>query len=447
LAETAFPSDFLWGAATSAYQVEGSPLADGAGPSIWHRFAHAPGKIAGGDHGDVACDHFRRFADDVALMRELGIGAYRFSISWSRVLPAGTGRVNRAGLDFYSRLVDTLLEHNIRPFATLYHWDLPAALEDRGGWAHADAPHWFADYAQLMFRALGDRVPMWATINEPWVITECGYVSGQHAPGRRDWAEAAAVGQNLLRAHAAAVAAYRAGWKDQIGLVVNLVPIHPASDSDADRQAATRMDTYVNRQFLDLAVRGEVPAELPEMFGSDWPAINVDELETLHPPIDFVGVNYYLRLVVRDDPLAGPARAAIVPPQGRPVTSLGWEIYPQGLVEILQWVRDCYGNLPLYVTENGAAFEDLPLPNGSVNDSQRVEYLKDHLQTAGQALEAGVDLRGYFVWSLFDNFEWQFGYSKRFGIVRVDYATQHRTPKDSARYYAKVIRSGGAAIA
>jgi beta-glucosidase len=446
LADTVFPPDFVWGAATSAYQIEGSPLADGAGASIWHRFSHTSGKITGGDHGDVACDHYRRFVDDVRLMRELGIQSYRFSTSWGRVLPEGTGRVNPAGLDFYSRLVDTLLSHNIVPSVTLYHWDLPAALEDRGGWSHRDAPHWFAEYAQLMFQTLGDRVPMWATLNEPWVTMDCGYVSGSHAPGRRDWAEAAAVSQNLLRAHAAAVAVYRTQWKQQIGLVVNLVPVHAATESAADRAAAQRMDAYLNRHYLDPALLGTSPDELPEMFGVAWPTMDADEVARLRQPIDFVGINYYLRIVVRDDPTAGPPRAAIVSLPNCPRTAVGWEIYPRGLVDILQWVQSRYGDLPLYITENGAAFDDIPQPDGSVKDVERVQYLKEHLQAAGQALQAGVNLRGYFVWSLLDNFEWQHGYSKRFGIVRVDYPTQRRIPKASARFYADVVRSKGASL-
>jgi beta-glucosidase len=446
VAAATFPSDFVWGAATSAYQIEGSPLADGAGASIWHRFSHLPGKIHGGDNGDVACDHYRRFADDVVMMRELGIRAYRFSISWSRVLPQGTGRANERGLDFYRRLIDLLLEHQIQPSVTLYHWDLPAALEDRGGWAARDMPAWFAEYARLMFRTLGDRVPQWVTLNEPWVVFDNGYVSGIHAPGRCDWVEAGAVSLNLLRAHGAAVAAFRAESKQQIGLVVNLVPIDPAMDSAADRAAAGRMDAYLNRQFLDPVFLGEYPEEMREMFGPTWPAIDAADAGLIRTPIDFVGINYYLRLYAADDSMAGPPRARIVDAPNCPRTATGWEIHPTGLVKTLQWVRDRYGDKPLYITENGAAFDDRPDKNGDVNDVDRVEYLRSHLRSARQAIGTGVDLRGYFVWSLLDNFEWHSGYSKRFGIVRVDYETQRRTPKSSARFYAKVIRTDGAAI-
>lgn len=441
-----FPEDFLWGAATSAYQIEGSPMADGAGASIWHRFSHLPGRIAGNDHGDVACDHYRRFADDIRLMRDLGIQSYRFSISWSRVLPEGIGLPNPRGVAFYARLVDTLLEHGIQPFATLYHWDLPAALEDAGGWAHADAPSWFGDYAQLMFQNLGDRVPMWATINEPWVIMDHGYVSGLHAPGRRDWTEAAAVSHNLLRAHAAAVAAFRGESKHQIGLVVNLVPIDPATDAAADISAAQRMDAYLNRYFLDPAVLGEFPPELPDVFGNCWPTMSAQEPRQFSAPVDFLGINYYLRLVVADDPCGGPPRARIVTLPNRPRTDLGWQISPQGLTPILLWVQQRYRGLPLYITENGAAFNDTALPDGSIDDSERVQYLNDHLVAAREAIERGVNLCGYYVWSLLDNFEWQHGYSQRFGIVHVDYATQRRTPKASARFYADVIRSRGSVL-
>ena len=444
--DTTFPNEFLWGAATSAYQIEGSPLADGAGESIWHRFAHTLGRIADGTHGDVACDHYRRFAEDVRLMRELGIRAYRFSVSWSRVLPEGTGRTNQAGLDFYSRLVDTLLDHEIEPMVTLYHWDLPAALEDRGGWAEPQAADWFAEYAQLMYRTVGDRVPKWATINEPWVVMNEGYVAGRHAPGRCDLAEAAAVAKNLLRAHAAAVAAYRADWNEQIGLVVNLVPVHPATDSDADRLAVQRHDAYLNRQFLDPALLGEIPIELPEIFGDAWSDWTADNLAQIRQPLDFIGVNYYLRLVVCDDASAGPTCARIVPQTNCPHTAMEWEIYPRGLTETLAWVRDRYGELPLYITENGAAFDDTVEPNGGIRDSQRVEYLVEHLRAAKEAISAGVNLRGYFVWSLLDNFEWACGYSKRFGIVYVDFPTQRRVPKTSARLYTEVIRTHGTAL-
>jgi beta-glucosidase len=441
--DSSFQPGFLWGAATSSYQIEGSPLADGSGPSIWHRFAHRPGNVTDDAHGDVACDHYRCFAADIDLMRELGLPAYRFSVSWPRVLPEGVGTANPAGLDYYSRLVDKLLENGIQPLVTLFHWDFPEALDQRGGWANADSADWFAQYAQLMIRTLGDRVNMWATLNEPWVVADQGYVQGVMAPGRRDWSEAAAVSRNLLRAHGAAVEMFRAEGDFRVGLVVNLLPIHPASPSPEDRQAAERMHAYYNRQFLDPVLLGTIPAELADVYGANWPWCDEDELRTISQPIDFIGVNYYLRLVVREDATEDRLRAEAVPVPNCQTTAMDWEVYPQGLTEILKWVHDRYGSLPLYVTENGAAFDDQVLPNGAVDDPLRVQFLRDHLLAAKQAIDLGVDLRGYFAWSLLDNFEWHHGFSKRFGLVHVDYNTQRRTPKSSARFYSRVIRSNG----
>lgn len=446
-ARSTFPDGFLWGAATSAYQIEGSPLADGAGASIWHEFVHAPGKIAGDDNGDIACDHYRRYAEDVALMRSLELNAYRFSISWSRVLPEGTGRVNQPGLDFYNRLVDTLLEHHIQPSVTLYHWDLPAAIERRGGWAQPDSARWFAEYARLMFERLGDRVAMWATLNEPWVTVDAGYVAGVHAPGRTNWREAVAVARNLLRAHGMAVEAARSVGRFSVGLVVNLVPMIPASESDADAAAAARCDAYLNRQFLDPALLGRVPEELGAIFGEAWTPFDEIDLAQICRPIDWIGVNYYLRQLIRDDPSStSPTRATTTFAPDWPRTTMGWEIDPRGLTDILLWVKQRYGNLPLYITENGAAYDDQFGPNGAINDSDRIEYLKAHLIAARRAIDEGVDLRGYFLWSLLDNFEWQMGYSKRFGIVAIEPQSLRRTAKASAEFYRNVIRSRGESL-
>jgi beta-glucosidase len=443
-----FPNDFWWGAATSAYQIEGSPLAEGAGPSNWHVFSHQPGKIFNDQNGDVACDHYHRYPEDVALMRDLGVRAYRFSISWSRIFPEGTGKVNQQGLDFYKRLVDSLANHDIRPMATLYHWDLPQALEDRGGWAHPESVRWFADYANTMYRALDGRVAQWVTINEPWVIVDQGYVNGNHAPGRRDWREAAAVAKNLLKAHGAAVEAYRAGgYRHPIGIAVNLVPVYPASESAADRDAANRNDIYLNRQFLDPVLLGEIPSELPAMFGPAWEEWSPEDLKAVSQPIDFVGINYYLRLIVKDEPSAGIPRAEIVNRPDCERTDTGWEIFPSGLTDILDWVRTRYGNPSVYITENGAAYDDPQLPDGSINDTRRVQYLRSHLEACRAAVQAGVDLRGYYVWSLLDNFEWQSGYSMRFGIVHVNFANQARTVKSSGRFYSRVIDTNGRVLA
>ncbi len=437
-----FPADFLWGTATSAYQVEGSPLADGAGPSIWHRFSHTPGRTHNGDTGDVACDHYHRFPEDIALMRDLGLNAYRFSISWGRVLPAGRGTVNPKGLAFYDRLIDRLLANGLQPMVTLYHWDLPEGLDARGGWRERDAAAWFADYARVAFRAFADRVRLWTTLNEPWVVADGGYVHGTLAPGRRDLSEAALVSHNLLRAHATAVQAYRAEGKHDIGIVLNLEPKHPASDAPADVAAARRADAYMNRYYLEPLVRGVYPEEMPEIFGAAWPQFPEGDFQLIREPIDFLGINYYTRSVTRHDPAAPPVRASGVRQSGGVYTETGWEVYPAGLTETLLWVRERAGDLPLYVTENGAAFPDPEhVANGRVDDPLRIAYYRAHLGAVLEALRLGVKLRGYFAWSLLDNYEWSHGYSKRFGLVHVDFATQRRTPKASARFYAEVARS------
>jgi beta-glucosidase len=442
-----FPDGFLWGASTSAYQIEGSPLADGAGPSIWHRFAHTPGRTHGGDTGDVASDHYRRFAEDVRLMKDLGLNAYRFSISWSRVMPEGRGRVNEKGLDFYRRLVDALQQAGIRPNATLYHWDLPAALDDIGGWLNRDIAGYFADYGRAVFRALGPGVEMWATLNEPWVVTAGGYLQGALAPGHQNLFEAPIASHNLLRAHGAAVDAFRAEGKGRIGLVVNLEPKVAASQDEADVAAARRDDAYMNRQYLDPALLGRYPEELSEIFGEAWPRFPPADLDAIRRPIDFVGINYYKRGIVRDDPTAWPVRARLERVPQSTYTETDWEVHAPGLTDILLWTKARYGDLPLYVTENGAAFYDPPkAENGEVDDPLRVSYLRGHIRAARDAIAQGVDLRGYFVWSLLDNLEWSLGFSKRFGIVHVDFATQRRTPKASALFYRDVIRSHGASL-
>jgi beta-glucosidase len=442
-----FPEGFLWGAATSAYQIEGSPLADGAGPSIWQRFSHSPGLVKNGENGDVACDHYRRYEDDVRLMRDLGLNAYRFSVSWSRVLPEGKGRLNERGLDFYRRLVDALLANGIQPAVTLFHWDLPAALDDRGGWLNPDIAGWFAEYASVMFKALDDRVEMWATLNEPWVVTDGGYLHGALAPGHKNLFEAPISAHNLLRAHASAVQAYRAEGRHRIGIVVNIEPKDPASDRPEDLAAVARADAYMNRQFLDPVIHGRYPEELREVFGEAWPEFPQADLDRIRQPIDFLGINYYTRAVTCHDPQCVPVRAGRVRQTRHAYTETDWEVYPPGLTNTLVWVKENYGDIPLYVTENGSAFYDPPTVNGSeLSDPLRVEYLRTHLLAAHDAIKKGVDLRGYFAWSLLDNFEWSLGYSKRFGIVHVDFETQRRTPKASARLYSEVIRTRGACL-
>jgi beta-glucosidase len=442
-----FPAGFQFGAATSAYQIEGSPLADGAGPSIWHRFVHSPGTTTDGATGDIACDHYRRFGDDVALMRAIGLAAYRFSLSWSRILPAGRGTVNRAGLDFYSRLVDLLLENGIQPFATLYHWDLPAALDDRGGWLNPDVVDWFADYARIVFRALGDRVSKWMTINEPWVVVDAGYLHGVHAPGHRNLFEAPIATHHLLLAHGTAVKAFRSEAKGDIGIAINLEPKTPATDSPEDVAATARADAYMNRQYMDALFFGRYPEEMAEIFGAAWPRFPAEDFATIAAPCDFLAVNYYTRALTSHEDDFPPVCARRVTRPESIVMETGWEVHPESLTRILLWVRERYGTIPVYVTENGAAFYDPPSPvRGRIEDPLRVEYLRSHLHAAHAAIAAGVDLRGYFVWSLLDNLEWASGFARRFGIVHVDFATQERTLKASGEFYREVIRTGGDAV-
>jgi len=445
--DAAFPDDFLWGCATSAYQIEGSPLADGAGPSVWQRFAHTPDRVIDGDTGDVACDHYRRYESDVDLMRQLGMQAYRFSIAWSRVLPNGTGRINPAGLGFYERLVDRLLSKGIQPMATLFHWDLPAALDDRGGWLNRDVAQWFADYADVVVRKLDDRVKFWATLNEPWVVSDNGYLLGTQAPGHRNRFEAPIASHHLLLAHGAAVQAYRASGRNKIGLVVNIEPKYPASQSAADLAATRRADAYMNRQFLDPALLGTYPQELAEIFGDAWPRWPATDLELIRQPLDYVGVNYYTRNVTKADPRAWPLFAAPVKQKQATHTEMGWEVFPQGLTDVLLRIKERYDNPPVYITENGAAFYDPPqAASDEVQDPLRIEYFRQHIRAVRNAIRQGADVRGYFAWSLFDNFEWALGYSKRFGIVHMNYETLQRTPKASAKFYSQIVASNGAVL-
>ncbi|HEX3896084.1 MAG TPA: GH1 family beta-glucosidase [Rudaea sp.] len=441
-----FPDDFLWGAATSAYQIEGSPLADGAGPSIWQRFAHTPGMMANGDNGDIACDHYNRMESDVALMKNMGLKAYRFSIAWARVLPNGKGAVNQKGLDFYARLVDTLITNGIEPLATLYHWDLPAALDDRGGWLNPDIASWFADYATVMFKRLDGGVKKWATLNEPWVVTDGGYLHGVLAPGHRNKFETPIASHHLLRAHGAAVKAYRATGKHQIGIVVNLEPKYPATQNADDVAAAKRAHAYMNRQYLDPVFFGKYPDELKEIFGEAWPQWPQEDFDLIKQPIDYLGVNYYTRSVTKHNENNYPLR--VLPVRQRATyTETGWEVFPQGLTDTLTWIRDRYKNPPVYITENGSAFYDPPVvENGVLDDPLRVNYQKKHLRAVSDAIAQGCDIRGYMAWSFMDNLEWSLGFAKRFGIVHVDFATQTRTIKASGHHYSKVIATNGQSL-
>lgn len=424
-----FPRGFRWGVATAAYQIEGSAGADGRGESIWDRFSHTPGKVLNGDTGDTACDHYRLWADDIGIMSELGVGAYRFSISWPRVLPAGRGPVNAAGLDFYDRLVDGLLEAGIEPFPTLYHWDLPQALEDEGGWTSRSTAEAFAEYAAIVAGRIGDRVSHMATLNEPWCSAVLGYEVGEHAPGRTSLPAALAAAHHLNLAHGLGVAAIRATAPNvRAGVVLNFEPKHPATDSAADVDAAQVAHDRFNRWFLDPIMGRGYPSRGVEATGWAMAEVREGDLAMVAAPIDFLGVNYYTRSVVSAD---GPLRS-----QDAPVTGMGWEIYPDGLTEVLDWIAAEHPGLDLYVTENGAAF---PLSDDPAEDPDRVAYLDGHIRAAHRAVEGGVPLRGYFVWSLLDNFEWAKGYSDRFGIVGVDFDTQRRYLRSSARWYRRVV--------
>lgn len=428
-----FPAGFVWGAATAAYQIEGAVAEDGRVPSIWDTFSHTPGKIAHDDNGDVATDHYHRFAEDIALMVDLGLDAYRFSVSWPRVM-SGPGAANKAGLGFYDRLVDGLLEAGITPFVTLYHWDLPQYLEDAGGWPVRATAAQFADYAELVANRLGDRVKHWTTINEPWVIANHGHLTGEHAPGHADLAEYLAASHHLLLGHGLAVDRIRTAATDaEVGIVLNFEPKHPASDHGYDRKAASIAHATMNAWFLDPLQGRGYPMPAVHDLGWDRAEVRDGDLATISRPLDFLGVNYYTREIV--DAVGSPTRH----PSER-VTSLGWEVYPEGIYEILSWITREYGIEALYVTENGAAYDDAP-GAPPYEDSERIAYLRDHLEFAAKAIENGVPLEGYFVWSLLDNFEWAHGYDQRFGIVHVDYATGARTPRASASWYKQLVAS------
>jgi beta-glucosidase len=432
-----FPADFVWGAATAAYQVEGAVTEDGRGESIWDRFVATPGKILNGDSSSVACDSYHRYRDDVRLMHELGLDAHRFSVAWPRILPEGRGRVNELGLDFYDRFVDELLANGIEPYLTLYHWDLPQALEDRGGWTARETVEAFAEYTEVVAARLGDRVHHWITQNEPWVAAWLGYGTGVHAPGRTSEADAVAAGHHILLAHGRAVQVLRRDVPEaEIGITLDLIPMYPLTGSEADADASRLEDAVRNRWFLDPVLRGEYPSDGLERLGHLLPPLGDDDMQTISEPLDFLGINYYRRHLVQADRQSGAP--TIVQPEDGEFTAMGWEVYADALYDLLLRLRDDYDVPPLYITENGAAFGD-DRRNGNVEDPQRTSYLERHLEALSRALAAGVPLAGYFVWSLLDNFEWAQGYSIRFGIVYVDFDTLERVPKASYAWYRDFI--------
>ena len=438
-----FPRGFLLGTASASYQIEGAVTEDGRGPSIWDTFSHTPGKIEDGTNGDKACDHYYRWWEDVELMKKLGVNAYRFSISWSRVLPKGRGKINNKGLQFYSNLVDALLEAGITPFVTLYHFDLPQALQDEGGgWLRRGIVDDFEAYTDAVSVELGDRVKHWTTINEPWELAWQGYVTGEDAPGLKLGNSAALkVSHNVMLAHGAAVRTLRDNSQGaELGIVLHLNMVEPARDHPEDLAAAHRWELCQNRWYMDALYREGYPTEMVKLFGRDAPEIIPGDMEQIHEQIDFLGVNNYRRSVVAAGNDLPPVNMRRVSPPGE-YTEMGWEVHPEGLYKILKWVHSNYPVPRVYVTENGASFTDTMTPDGKVHDERRVAYLQDHIKNAHRAMREGVPLKGFFAWSTMDNFEWAYGYTRRFGVVYIDYETQKRTIKDSGRFLSKVAKT------
>ncbi len=456
-----FPKGFVWGVSTASYQIEGAFDSDGRGASIWDTFSHTPGRIHNGDTGDRACDHYHRLDEDLDLVASLGIGSYRFSIAWPRIQPEGRGPANQAGLDFYRRLIDGLRSRGVTATVTLYHWDLPQALQDTGGWVERDTAERFGEYAHMVADALGDGVERWITVNEPWCSAWHGYGNGLHAPGQTDPGAAAAATHHLLLGHGRAVAALRDAPAAAVGITVNLVPVRAASEDPADLAAARRLDGNANRLFLDPIFEAHYPEDMLEHYAGATPGFSVvrdGDLAAICAPLDFLGINYYSPALVADPSSAGRARAegliaAGVESEpatdelgvlrlshaGSERTAMGWEIEPEGLTEVLRRVERDYDVPPIYITENGAACDDYADPDGQVLDDVRIAYIDGHLGAVAAAIQAGVDVRGYFCWSLLDNFEWALGYSKRFGLVYVDYPTGTRIPKKSYSWYREVV--------
>ncbi len=462
-----FPPGFLWGTATASYQIEGAAAIDGRQPSIWDTFCRTPGAVWNGDTGDIACDHYHRMNEDLDLLQELGVGAYRFSVAWPRIQPTGRGQANQAGLDFYRRLVDGLRDRNIEPTLTLYHWDLPQTLEDDGGWCVRDTAERYAEYVDIVARAFGNDVERWITLNEPWCSSWLGYGAGRHAPGRMDIGMAAAANHHLLLAHGLAVPILRTAVPDvKVGITLNLGDFQPGSEHELDVAAARRADGNLNRLFLEPIFHGRYPDDMLEHYRSVEPGFSVvrdGDLEVIAQPLDFLGVNYYFPSTVVDATRAVEARVAgyfvasseqfpdlgirSVETPGRDKTAMDWEIQASGLTSLLMRVRDDYTGLPIYITENGAAFDDYVDPNGHVLDHNRVAYLQEHISAVHDAIDAGVNVQGYFVWSLLDNFEWAYGYSRRFGIVWVDFPTGARLRKESFNWYRDTIETNSVVYA
>jgi beta-galactosidase len=446
MSQLTFPEGFLWGAATASYQIEGASREDGKGESIWDRFSHVPGNISDGSTGDVACDHYHRYREDIQLMKNLGLQAYRFSISWPRIFPDGTGKPNQKGMDFYKRLVAEIAGNGMKPVATLYHWDLPQKLQDIGGWTNRKVTDYFAEYAEYVYSQLGDSVEKWITFNEPACTAFVGNWQGRHAPGCHDYAAALLVSHHLLLAHGKAIRAMRAaGLKKEIGITLNMNPYYPASDAPEDAEAAERSWLSWNRWFADPIYKGAYPQKILDWYTAHdvkLPEISQEDLEIISTPMDFLGLNNYFAFRVSHDKNAWPLETS-EKHFGDSFTQMGWGVNPEGFYDLLVWLKNTYGNIKIYVTENGAAYNDTVNREGKVEDDNRLDFLYRYLSEAHHAIQDGVNLQGYFVWSLMDNFEWAHGYTKRFGLVYVDYKTQKRTVKKSGYWYQNVIRENG----
>jgi beta-glucosidase len=440
-----FPEGFVWGAASAAYQVEGGVNQGGRGETVWDRFCRTPGKIKNGDTGDVACDHYNRYKEDVAIMKEIGLQAYRFSMAWSRIFPDGKGKINQQGVDFYRSLVDELLENGITPYITLFHWDTPQALQDKGGWANRDTALYFRDYAAAAVQALGDRVKNWMALNEPGVYVICGNLMGIHAPGLSDLSTGLHAAHHLLFGHGLALRAMRDVKSGlSLGIALDTTINEPATDKPEDAEAAKRCEATCQRWYIDPIFKGDYPELGKELYKGLLPEIRENDMEIIHTPMDWLGLNYYKRtVVVHDGDNDMPWKARPVTPEGAPVTDFGWEIHADSFYRWLKIIQQEYDPPAIYITENGASFGDGPDEDGLVNDQRRIDYLNGHIGAVHSAIQDGVRLRGYFQWSIMDNFEWSEGYSQRFGIVYVDYKTQKRIIKESGRWYSRVIQANG----
>lgn len=444
MAVITFPKGFLWGTASASYQIEGGWNEDGKGESVWDRFSHTPDKIKHGDSGDVACDFYHRYQDDIALMADLGLNAARISLSWPRIMPLGKGPVNQKGLDFYSRVVDQMLKRNIQPWVTLYHWDLPQALEDVGGWPNRDLAEYFRDYAAAVADSLGDRVKHWMAFNEPWIFTILGYLMGIHAPGRRDAAQAIRATHTVNLAQGMAIKALRESRNkpEAVGTAFSMSPVHPKTGSHEDRSAAERWHRFYNLWFLEPVMHGKYPEAYVEGAVEDHVEMRAGDMDTIKAPLDFIGINLYTRAVVAHEPQDRNMGVRQVRAGGEEVTDFGWEVYPQALSEMILRISKDYSGIPLYVTENGCSYGDKPGPDRKVNDQRRVSFLRRFIAEVGRAMQAGADVRGYFLWTFTDNFEWAEGFQQRFGIVYCDFETQERIVKESGHWYSKLARSG-----